>query len=123
YAFIEPNFGCCSAKMYGSDYTTETPGQYTFGSNPISNNLASPGAWGVTHEYLSPHQLGIAHFNLRTKFLSYTSASGYTAATITNPAFDHIVAGPTGTTEVWSTDRYMKGSVIVPAHKTLSITC
>lgn len=110
---------CCSNTIAAIDYISETNANNTFGSNPITNNLMSQNSWGIIKEYLSPQQLGIMHYNLRTVMSQFLSASGYTDATEANPAFDYTV----NSNQHWTSDRYFKGNIIIKAPNTLSITC
>jgi len=129
--FISPTYGCCSY-VEPIDYFMESypcsapdPPSCTL-LTPFQNcntpggsdNLMSQNA--ACNRYLSPQQAGVIHYNLRTVLKSFLSASGYTAATERNPAFDYYVTS----NETWEGgDRYFKGHVIVNPNKTLVIKC
>ncbi|MGZ3751150.1 MAG: hypothetical protein ACXVAU_07740, partial [Mucilaginibacter sp.] len=83
----------------------------------FSNNIMSNNDWCRT--YLSPLQMAIMHYHLRTDMKGVLSAQGYTAALVVDHHFDHTV----GSSETWNNDRYMKGDVIIPSGHLLTISC
>lgn len=117
-SFINISGGCCN-QICADDYVLETNIFWApCGTPGGSNNMMSENIG--CHNYFSPQQMAIMHYNLRTDLRNYLSASGYTAATERNPAFDYNVT----TNEIWQDgDRYFKGNISVKANKTLTIKC
>ncbi len=124
YSNISPSLVCCpvipqvdtqlqSASEFEQQNCTVTPMP-----TGISNNFMSYS--GSCRKYFSPHQLSIMHFTARTNHLDAIAVSNYSSATSSHALFNDTVSQ---TLEVWNTDRFMKGNVIIPAGKTLSITC
>lgn len=117
-AYIKPTFGCCKL-ICANDYVIE-PWKAPWGTcdHPgISNNMMSYNIG--CHQYFSPQQMAVMHYNLRTFHKHRLTTRGFNAATIRNPSSDYTLS----TNEVWTSDRYFKGHVIVPAGKTLLIKC
>ena len=132
YSSISPTFGCCSYQSINDHametYTCSTTSPTATSANILvtqqgctvqgaSDNLMSQNSG--CYRYLSPQQIAVMHYNLRTLQTSFLSTSGYTAALNVNPAFNYDVTS----NETWTTDRYIKGNIRVKADKTLTIKC
>jgi hypothetical protein len=111
---IQPTFGCCS-NIEINDVFLETffacancGPQQNCNVPTDSDNLMCQASG--CNKYLSPQQAAVAQYNLRTDLRSFLTASGYTAATVRNQAFDYNVTA----NEVWQDgDRYFKGNITV----------
>lgn len=127
---IAPSYGCCNyAEVI--DYFRDSgswdpcPGvtnPYTNQSGTGSNNIMSQNT-ACGYQYLSPQQVAVMHYNLRTNLKNLLTTSGANPgiqmALDRNPYLDYNVT----TNETWNTDRYFKGNVIVKSGKTLTINC
>jgi hypothetical protein len=117
YSSIQPTFGCCN-NILSYDYVRETHvSAEGCGTPGGSNNLMSQNA--QCNKYLSPQQVAVMHYNLRTLMIKVLSPNGYTAATNVNHAFDYSVTS----NETWTSDRYFKGDITVKSGKILTINC
>lgn len=122
YSQIFPEEGCCTS-IPATDYYFEPAGIYGIwnycGAPGASNNIM--GYNGLCRNYLSPQQLAIMHYNLRTYCKTWLTNYSYNNHLSVNTNLDYTV--PLNTTETWSSDRYCKGNVYVKAGAHLIITC
>lgn len=82
-SFINISGGCCN-QICADDYVLETNIFWApCGTPGGSNNMMSENIG--CHNYFSPQQMAIMHYNLRTDLRKCLSASGYTAATERTP--------------------------------------
>ncbi len=135
-SYILPPIGCCN-RIEAEDYFKDTgvwdlcPGvTYTYiaaGQTSVttvvgiagSNNIMSQNT-ACGYNYLSPQQIALMQYNLRSIVSNYLTHSSYTAATTVNQSFNYTLT----TDQVWNDKiRYFKGDIIIPSGKTLSITC
>lgn len=129
YSFILPTFGCCDFQEC-NDYIMEsypcssftTPCTKVIPQQPCntqgySDNLMSQNSG--CNRYLSPQQLGVMHFNLRTILKSFLTPSSASTVFTANTALDVDI----NSDETWASDRYFKGSVTVKAGRTLRVKC
>lgn len=117
YTLINPTIGCCQ-QIAADDYRLEwSPSWNPCGTPNTSNNLMSEASGCM--QYLSPQQMAIIHYHLRTDVKNLLTNKGYADATTRNPSSDYSVT----TNETWTSDRYFKGNVTVKADKTLTIKC
>lgn len=114
---IKPTFGCCK-QINADDFVKESPLDPDCFHGGTNNLMYCCDSW--CQRYLSPEQMAIMHYNLRTNRIQYLTSASYIKATSVNHAYDYNVT----TNETWDTgDRYMKGDVIVKAGKKLTIKC
>ncbi|MEI6020935.1 MAG: hypothetical protein WCR21_07385, partial [Bacteroidota bacterium] len=118
---IKPSFGCCSyitAQDYAEDDGTWSPcpGPPYFGAG--SNNIMSQNT-ACGYKYLSPEQVAIIHYNLRTDLRPILYAPSYNNAIIRDASFDYLVTS----NETWTSDRYFKGNITVKSGNVLVIRC
>ncbi len=115
--FIEPTFGCCN-HIEPADFFVDGPIYYDCNGGGSNNLMYTQNI--SCQRYLSPEQMGVMHYNLRTNRKERLTSASYIKATSVNHAYDYNVT----TNETWDTgDRYMKGDVIVKAGKKLTIKC
>lgn len=72
--------------------------------------------------YLSPQQLAVMHYHLRTDMIKVLTTSSYNNDLSRNSALDYNVQNSFGG-ETWTVNRYFKGNVTVKSGNTLSIFC
>jgi len=117
YSIISSQFGCCQ-KIAANDYPLdETNDWYPCLAPNYSNNLMTLSNGCM--QYLSPQQMAIIHYNIRTVFKRLLTTKGFNDATTVNHSSDYSVVA----NETWTSDRYLKGDLIVKANKTLIIKC
>lgn len=120
--FIKLSSPCCDT-IYTNDVVIESMSVfYTVGNCgtpplPYSNNIL--GNNNPCRRYLSPQQLGILHYYLRTKNKGLLKPNSYIHAMNVNTASDYVLTSD----ETWTKVRYLKGNIRVPAGKTLTIKC
>jgi hypothetical protein len=115
--------GCCN-EVFTDDYVMESYPcwscitQQGCGTPGASDNLMSSNSG--CNRYLSPQQMAVMHYYLRSSLSDLLTASSKTTALDVNPAFDYSVT----TNETWQDmDRYFKGNITVKSNKTLTIKC
>src|SRR6218665_1703428 len=114
--------GCCSM-IYATDHVLEPAnifGQYVYcwdNSVPKSNNIM--GYNGLCKCYLSPEQMAVMHYNLRTWKKNLLTSYSYNNHLKVNTAYNYTLTA----NENWTNDRHFKGNVIVPANVHLTIQC
>lgn len=130
-SFITPTFGCCNyqecndyvIEHYPCNSSTATTGckiafpHQSCNTPGASDNLMSQNS--ACNRYLSPQQMGVMHYNLRTNQSHFLATSSYSAAFYVNTSLNYSVTSH----ETWDYDRYFKGNVIVKSDKTLTIKC
>ena len=121
---VTPNYGCCSYieindVFLENFFATPTSGPIMSCNNPFdSDNLMCQA--GSCNRYLSPQQMAVMHFNLRSNCVKLLSSNGYTSATVVDQNFNVEINQNT----VWEDgNRYIKGNITVKAGKTLTIKC
>jgi hypothetical protein len=117
YSSIAPEQSCCGV-VTASDYLLDVATVFGNCSDPsMPNNLMSRNTG--CHRYLSPQQMAIMHYNLRGPLHKVLSSQGYQNATLVNHLADYTVT----TSETWTTDRYMKGDILVKSGQALTVQC
>ena len=116
----EPYFPCVDdyyfedSTIWGVDTAICDPGI----DSTRSNNLMGYSYTCRTH--MSPRQLARCHYNLRHTFLFNTlTPSSQARAKNVQASADITIT----TNQSWTIDRFIKGNILIPAGKTLSITC
>ena len=82
-----------------------------------SNNILAYN-YGCRH-YLSPRQLGLLHKTLKVNFQDRVIITPTNHFIDVNPDLNYTLSA----NEIWTTPRYMKGDVIIPANIKLTIQC
>lgn len=116
-SFITPPFGCCPRVLANDFFLEYHVGYDNCGTPGGSNNLMSRNA--ACNQYLSPQQIAIMHYNLRTCMREFLTPDTYSLAMLVDHNYDYTVSAD----ETWNTERYMRGDVIVKQGKTLRINC
>lgn len=87
-------------------------------TSPYSNNIMAYN-WACKN-YLSPQQMAIMHYNLRTHKKNLLHGPSFLDELIAIPALDYTVA--TGS-QTWTNDRHFHGDLIIPNGAHLTIQC
>ncbi len=117
YSYVNSAIGCCQ-QIHADDYRLENPPLWNPCGTPNSSNNLMSEASGCM-QYLSPQQMAIIHFNLRTSSKGWLTNKGYADATTRNASSDYFLT----TNETWTSDRHFKGNIRVKADKTLTVKC
>lgn len=132
--FSNTNETCCPT-LAPNDYHQEywqNPGVYTPGDewalqgacNSLgpkhSNNIM--GYNNYCRNYLSPLQMAMMHYHLRTHLTQILTNTSYNNDLVRNQNLDYVVQNGTGG-ETWTTNRYFKGNITVKSGNKLEILC
>ncbi|MES2678367.1 MAG: T9SS type A sorting domain-containing protein [Bacteroidota bacterium] len=71
------------------------------------------------NRYLSPQQMAVIHYHLRTDFRKVLATHSYNNHLNRNAASDFTVS----TSQAWTIDRYFKGNITIKAGATLTLSC
>ena len=119
YSIASNNFGCCN-QLIANDVTLENPVVWATCSDPFgSNNIMSQNAGCM--RYLSPLQMAIMHYTLRSPFIDVLTPASQTYVKNVNLNCDIDITS----SQIWQNDfdRYMKGNLIIKAGSTLTMKC
>lgn len=121
-SFINTGESCCPT-IVADDVHQESPSEWGYPGNcdsmPVnaSNNFMGYNTWCRT--YLSPRQLAIMHYQLRTNLRSVLTSGSYVYDLDRNSNLDYNVQN----NEVWTNNAYFKGNITVKSGKKLEIYC
>jgi hypothetical protein len=122
-SIIFPQEGCCN-KIIADDYVLEDSATVWGIGAPCSpttslysNNIMAYN-WACKN-YLSPQQMAIMHYMLRTYKKNILHGPSYLDHLVAISALDYTVPS----TQTWSNDRHFHGDVIVPLGVHLTIQC
>ncbi len=122
-SFVNTGESCCPV-LIANDVVLEGDSIWEkwgdCGDTTVSNNLTGYNAKCRT--YLSPLQMALMHYNLRTVFKNKLTASSYNNSLSRNPNLDFNFQ-PAGSSEIWTINRYFKGYLTIKSGKKLEIQC